>query len=627
MAAGNQQLGFAIRALNEASKALKDVQRDLGDVEKKSGVADRALAGVGSALKGIGGVGKSAASALGDVAKIAGGFVLGQGLLKAPGAMFDLSKQAATLDLTMRKVNTVFGEDLAGDAADWANEVAHSMGLTRTQAQGLAAGMADLLIPMGMTREQAFELSTNTIQLSGALAEWTGGQKSAAEVSDILTKAYLGETDGLKALGISISASDVAARLAAQGQEELEGAARQQAEALVIQQLIMEKSVDAQRAFAEGGDSAARKQAEMSAKIQEAKERLATGLQPAFLAVTKVIYEQVVPALDAFGEKAGPAIAAGIAFLNTEVRPRIEEFAGWLRPKLEAMGRFFMEEVAPRLRELAEEVKIQFGKFQGYYESDLKPAIDNVKKAIAEVVDWIRDHWSQIEAIVRPIFEQVANIVETQIGIIKNAIQIIIDLIGGDFSGAWKNLKELVGVVMDGILESVDNGIELIKGLGGAMLAAAKWLGEKFMEGLKDALSSTAGFAGDIGAAVLRAVKGAANSAIDQINGALRFSFDTKIPGVGSITIDAPDIPHLATGARGFKGGYALVGEEGPELVRLPAGADVYTASQTRGMVGGAAGGGGGLTVIIEGSVYGVDDLMYTLDRALRRAGYAGLVA
>ena len=52
-------------------------------------------------------------------------------------------------------------------------------------------------------------------------------------------------------------------------------------------------------------------------------------------------------------------------------------------------------------------------------------------------------------------------------------------------------------------------------------------------------------------------------------------------------------VPGGATGFRNFKGGLALVGEEGPELVRLPAGADVFTHSDTKRMIPGFAGGTG----------------------------------
>lgn len=44
-------------------------------------------------------------------------------------------------------------------------------------------------------------------------------------------------------------------------------------------------------------------------------------------------------------------------------------------------------------------------------------------------------------------------------------------------------------------------------------------------------------------------------------------------------------IPAYADGTDFHPGGVALVGEEGPELVNLPRGAQVFTANETRGMM------------------------------------------
>lgn len=57
-------------------------------------------------------------------------------------------------------------------------------------------------------------------------------------------------------------------------------------------------------------------------------------------------------------------------------------------------------------------------------------------------------------------------------------------------------------------------------------------------------------------------------------------------------------IPGFASGVQNFSGGYALVGENGPEMVNLPQGSNVYPAGQTQQMMGGA-GGGGNLNVTI----------------------------
>lgn len=62
--------------------------------------------------------------------------------------------------------------------------------------------------------------------------------------------------------------------------------------------------------------------------------------------------------------------------------------------------------------------------------------------------------------------------------------------------------------------------------------------------------------------------------------------------------------PGFATGVRGFDGGLALVGERGPELVRLPKGSDVIPNGQIGGF-------GGGIDINIDWILRGAD--MYAL--------------
>ena len=62
----------------------------------------------------------------------------------------------------------------------------------------------------------------------------------------------LGEREQLKSLGISINQAEVDARVLANQQKGLTYATEQQAKAVATQQLIYEKSEDAQTAFEEG---------------------------------------------------------------------------------------------------------------------------------------------------------------------------------------------------------------------------------------------------------------------------------------------------------------------------------------------------------------------------------------
>lgn len=261
------------------------------------------------------------------VAAAAGLVFVGQKLL-AMGAELD------QIDL---KARTVFGPEAIGRVEAWAAANAASFGLTRTQLKGVAASFQDLLIPMGFTRDAATELTTSTIGLAGALSEWSGGQRTAAEVANILAKAMLGEREELKSLGISISEADVKGRLLELGFNKLTGAALQQARAIATQQLIFEKSTDAQEAFKNGGDSLIRAQSELRASMSEVKEAIIRALMPAMRDVAR--------------------------FLQREGVPRLQELSVWIGenlPKALERAREMFAKILPVLQNFAIGVKVIF---------------------------------------------------------------------------------------------------------------------------------------------------------------------------------------------------------------------------------------------------------------------------
>lgn len=185
------------------------------------------------------------------------------------------------MEAMAKKAKTVFGEALPQVSIE-AEKNARAMGLTNSQYVAAAANIQDLLVPMGFQRKAAADISTQLVNLSGALSEWTGGQRTATEVADILQAALLGERERLKELGIAISEADVKAALAAKGLDKLTGAALEQAKATSTLELILNKSRDAQAQFAEGSDSLVRRQAELSARIKEIIERISIALIPVF---------------------------------------------------------------------------------------------------------------------------------------------------------------------------------------------------------------------------------------------------------------------------------------------------------------------------------------------------------
>lgn len=188
---------------------------------------------------------------------------------------------AVSLDIVEEKARTVFGE-YADDLDALASKTAITLGQTRAEYKKSVSAIGDLLVPMKFTRQEAFVMATGLHTLSGALAEWSAGTYDASEVSQILTKALLGEREQLKSLGISITEQDVQNKLLAKGTANLTGLYRKQAIAQATLELVYERSLDAQDAFGKGADSLRRQYAELNARLKTLRDNLATQMIPIF---------------------------------------------------------------------------------------------------------------------------------------------------------------------------------------------------------------------------------------------------------------------------------------------------------------------------------------------------------
>jgi len=266
------------------------------------------------------------------------GFLVAQVAAFTAEALVDYGKElfrlGSEMELLGKKAQTVFGEALP-IVTRMAEENAAAMGLTISQYTDAATKIGDLLIPMGFQREEAASISTNLVNLSGALSEWTGGQVSATEVTDILGKAMLGEREQLKGLGIAISEADVKNRLAEKGLSNLTGEMLQQAKAAATLELITEKSADAQTAFAENSDTLVRKQAVLSARFETIKEQMATALIPVF----HRLFEAVAPVVEGAADLATALLGSEEA--ASEVSPTMRVVATVLRNVGNAIGFLF----------------------------------------------------------------------------------------------------------------------------------------------------------------------------------------------------------------------------------------------------------------------------------------------
>lgn len=154
--------------------------------------------------------------------------------------------------------------------------------------------------------------------------------------------------------------------------------------------------------------------------------------------------------------------------------------------------------------------------------------------------------------------------------------------IGTAFTRVWDGIKAGVGAVV-GFVSA--HWPLLLTILAGPFGFVAQYVIRHFDQ-IVGFVSAMPGRIASVAVGMFDGVKNAFRSAINWIltrwnNLSLRLAVPKKVlgipvPGGGhGVTINTPDVPLLAAGGDVTRGGMAVVGERGPELVALPAGASV----------------------------------------------------
>lgn len=189
----------------------------------------------------------------------------------------DAMSWAAEAEQSYGAVESIFSEH-ADQITAASKQAANAVGLSGREYRELSAQTGAMLKNMGFPMQEVADRSQNLVSVGADLAATFGGTtKEAIEAIGALMR---GETDPIERYGVSIRQSDINARLAAKGLDKLEGAALKQASAQELLAMLSEQTASAQGQFARETDTAAHKQQVATAKINDAKEAIGTGLLP-----------------------------------------------------------------------------------------------------------------------------------------------------------------------------------------------------------------------------------------------------------------------------------------------------------------------------------------------------------
>ncbi len=351
-----QALNFAIKAVNSAKAELDSMAGDLKHVGSSAETSGGHLKGAGvsvdkladSASKSHGPL-SGMGSALGSVAKIAGGFIVAEGFMKLPGFFMDAAKAAAEDEQSSARLQATI-KSLGGDfdaqltAVNAAIEAGQKLGFTDDETRD---SFDKLAIASGSTADA---IDRNKVAMDLA----RGANIDLGTASKLLGKVTDENLQVLKKLGITLP--DVA----------------NEADVLA----------GVQKKFAEQSDAYAKSTAGQFAilkdRMGEAKETIGYALIPVMKGLADVLADHVVPMIEAFAkmfqEKAVPAIkdvakyAGELLALGWDkiqqaweaIGPILEKAAGWTWKELKDLGgiawsmmRAAWETMAPILEKIA----------------------------------------------------------------------------------------------------------------------------------------------------------------------------------------------------------------------------------------------------------------------------------
>ena len=159
---------------------------------------------------------------------------------------------ASDLEEVQNVVDVTFGEG-AAKIEEFANSASSSFGLTELQAKQFTGTIGAMVKSMGLTEQEALDMSTSLVGLAGDMASFYNLDHETA--FDKIRSGIAGETEPLKALGINMSVANLEAYALSKG---IKTAYDQMSEAEKVSLrygYIMQQTTDAQGDFVRTQDS------------------------------------------------------------------------------------------------------------------------------------------------------------------------------------------------------------------------------------------------------------------------------------------------------------------------------------------------------------------------------------
>ena len=607
---------------------------DVGSIKKDMKSVESSVGKAGNVMKGIG-------------AGIVAGFALDTVVDFAKGAM----NAASDLAEAQSKVGVVF-DDSARSIENWARDAATSMGLSTRAALEAAGTYGNLFDALGLTEQASAEMSTSAVQLASDLASFnnTGVEETLAAIQSGL----LGEAEPMRRFGSNLSAARVDAYLMAEGVVASKDAITDAMRVTARYELILKDTANAQGDFARTADGMANSQRTAAAKAEDLNAKVGQLLMPIgelLVDATTFAIDVIIGLGEAFHDLArfiDPAMAE-IEDIDDSIREMAEArgldadaIVDWVQQQRKA--RKAAEDEANAIEDLhwqAHLLALDFQRSTGVWDDGVQTqqeleaeaaSVTSQMRAQGYMVDAATGNWVEFEETADGIIIKVPEAEKAISSYTKAQRLMNIALAAGTGAGKGIGVKVKVDLPAKGTVfhNGVEVGESAIAGVrqglrdGRAEVRSAMydvtwvmehphhqheykmWLlgragSKKVQEGLRSDDPDLRTAARHVLSVVrTELVKNATGFYTPGREAALSWEKGFKetlakrvMLGAALGGLNGGNVGQNYGGTPYWRGGLTWVGERGPELVNLPRGSAVWSASESSRM------GGGGSTTIV----------------------------
>lgn len=575
------------------TRGIDDTNKSLKTLEGNSGVASKATTLLGGAFKVAG------------AAAIAAGAAIGAGAVMASKSAFDQVKAVEEASIALRayekdgtKVNKVLGELVAYARSDMGVLFQRQDLFDAAQTLKLYGATTESLTDKVKILSKGVALGKTTFQeLSAIVGRAAAKGRLDAVDFDMLIERGIGLDKSMR--GAAVTSEELFKALdKALPDELLKGRAdtiqgrmiRLQSAFRDLGLSILGVDKDTSKFIAGGlGDRFLKGMESVRQALKTLAPAVRTGMENAFKAIDVFISAFNDPDITSKGwvgevEKVAGATRTAFEYIKTNAikfGQALKQAFDFLLPSVEALGQTVVEDLFPALQKLWREVIEPMIPVLGVVLVGAVWLVINVLNLLVKTVSAVLNigstmftFWTQ--TLPNGLSTAFTWIVE-KLTWLKDNWSYAIGWIIGFVATLPAKLITYMGAAVIGM-------INVIRNVNWGAVVSVIW--HSFVgafNAVKDAAGSAFNYMRNLnwGAVIGGIGKGIGNSIMSMIEGAINGAL-SGIPGSPRVRL-----PRFAKGVRNFEGGLAVVGEQGPEIVSLPKGSNVYSNGESKQMVGG----------------------------------------